>query len=137
MQTVIQDLRYGVRMLVKKPGFTLIAIITLGLGIGANTAIFSLVNTVMLRPLPVDAAERIIEVTPSGKGQSIGAFSYPVYKDFRDKNEVFDGLVAYLPTPMNLSQKGVNERVWGYLASGNYFDTLGVRAIKGRMFTQE
>jgi macrolide transport system ATP-binding/permease protein len=137
MQTLWQDLRYGARTLLKKPGFTLIAIITLGLGIGANTAIFSLVNTVMLRPLPVAAAERIVEVTPLGKGQSIGAFSYPVYKDFRDKNEVFDGLVAYLPTPMSLSQKGVNERVWGYLASGNYFDTLGVRAIKGRMFTQE
>jgi putative ABC transport system permease protein len=137
MQTLIQDLRYGARTLLKKPGFTLIAIITLGLGIGANTAIFSLVNTVTLRPLPVTAAERIVEVTPLGKDASVGAFSYPTYKDFRDKNEVFDGLVAYLPAPMNLSQNGVNERVWGYLASGNYFATLGVRAFKGRMFTQE
>ena len=137
MQTLILDLRYGARMLLKKPGFTLIAIITLGLGIGANTAIFSLVNTVMLRPLPVAAAERIVEVTPLGKDASVGAFSYPTYKDFRDKNEVFDGLATYLPAPMNLSQSGVNERVWGYLASGNYFDTLGVRAFKGRMFTEE
>ena len=137
MQTIWQDLRYGARTLLKKPGFTLIAIITLGLGIGANTAIFSLVNTVMFRPLPVAEPERIVEVTPLGKDASIGAFSYPIYNDFRDKNEVFDGLVAYLPTPMSLSQKGVNERVWGYLASGNYFDTLGVRAIKGRMFTQD
>ena len=137
MQALIQDLRYGARTLLKKPGFTLIAIITLGLGIGANTAIFSLVNTVMFRPLPVAAAERIVEVTPLGKNASVGAFSYPTYKDFRDKNEVFDGLATYLPVPMNLSQSGVNERVWGYLASGNYFDTLGVRAFKGRMFTQE
>ncbi|HKC89567.1 MAG TPA: ABC transporter permease [Blastocatellia bacterium] len=137
MQTLIQDLRYGARTLLKKPGFTLIAIITLGLGIGANTAIFSLVNMVMLRPLPVAQPDRIVEVTPLFKGQSIGAFSYPVYKDFRDKNEVFDGLAAYIPKPMSLSQNGVNERVWGYLASGNYFDLLGVRAIKGRMFTQE
>jgi macrolide transport system ATP-binding/permease protein len=137
MQTLIQDLRYGARTLLKKPGFTLIAIITLGLGIGANTAIFSLVNTVMFRPLPVAAAERIVEVTPLGKDASVGAFSYPTYKDFRDKNEVFDGLATYLPVPMNLSQSGVNERVWGYLASGNYFDTLGVGAFKGRMFTQE
>jgi predicted permease len=137
MQTLIQDMRYGVRTLLKMPGFTLIAIITLGLGIGANTAIFSLVNTVALRPLPVAAADRIVEVTPLLKGKDIGAFSYPAYKDFRDKNEVFDGLVAYFPEPMNLSRNGVNERVWGYLASGNYFDALGVRAFKGRMFTQE
>ncbi|HEY9433643.1 MAG TPA: ABC transporter permease, partial [Blastocatellia bacterium] len=137
MQTLWQDLRYAARTLLKKPGFTLIAIITLGLGIGANTAIFSLVNTVTARRLPVAAAERIVEVTPLGKDASVGAFSYPTYKDFRDKNEVFDGLVTYLPAPMNLSQSGVNERVWGYLASGNYFDTLGVRAFKGRMFTEE
>ena len=137
MQTLFQDLRFGARMLLKKPGFTLIAVITLGLGIGANTAIFSLVNTVTLRPLPVAEPERIVDVTPLGKGASVGAFSYPAYKDFRDKNEVFDGLVAYIPAPMNLSQNGVNERVWGYLATGNYFDTLGVRAIKGRAFTRE
>jgi len=137
MRTLIQDLRYGARMLLKNPGFTLIAIITLGLGIGANTAIFSLVNTVTLRQLPVAAADRIVDVTPLGKGASVGAFSYPTYKDFRDKNEVFDGLVAYIPAPMNLSQNGVNERVWGYLVTGNYFDTLGVRAMKGRMFTRE
>src|SRR5262245_31430954 len=138
MQTLWQDLRYGTRTLLMKPGFTLIAIITLGLGIGSNTAIFSLVNTVTLRPLPGAETERIVEVTPLGKDAGgIGAFSYPAYKDFRDKNDVFDGLVVYLPAPMNLSQNGVNERVWGYLASGNYFDTLGVRAFKGRMFTQE
>ncbi|HKQ77562.1 MAG TPA: ABC transporter permease [Blastocatellia bacterium] len=137
MQTLWQDLRYGARTLLKKPGFTLVAVITLGLGIGANTAIFSLVNTLMLRQLPVAQPERIIEVTPLLKGASIGAFSYPFYKDFRDKNEVFDGMAAYYFAPMSLSQNGVNERVWGYLASGNYFDALGVRAIKGRMFTQE
>jgi len=137
MQTLWQDLRFGGRMLLRKPGFTLIAIITLGLGIGANTAIFSLVNMVILRPLPVAQSDRIVEVTPLFKGLSYGAFSYPTYKDFRDKNEVFDGLAAYIPIPMSLSQNGVNERVWGYLASGNYFDLLGVGAIRGRMFTQE
>ncbi|MBO0727361.1 MAG: ABC transporter permease, partial [Blastocatellia bacterium] len=137
MQALIQDLRYGARTLLKKPGFTLIAIITLGVGIGANTAIFSLVNTVMLRPLPVAAADRIVEVTPLGKGAGIGAFSYPTYKDFRDKNEVLDALAAYFFTPMSLSQNGVNVRAWGYLVTGNYFDLLGVRAVKGRMFTQE
>jgi putative ABC transport system permease protein len=90
-----------------------------------------------LRSLPVADPDRIVEVIPLGKGASIGAFSYPGYKDFRDKNEVLDGLAAYIHAPMNLSQNGVNERAWGYLASGNYFDVLGVRAFKGRLFTQE
>jgi hypothetical protein len=81
MQSLWQDLRFGARTLLKKPGFTLIAIITLCLGIGANTAIFSLVNTVTLRPLPVAAAERIVEVTPLGKDAGgVGAFSYPPTK---------------------------------------------------------
>ncbi|HEY6400936.1 MAG TPA: ABC transporter permease [Blastocatellia bacterium] len=137
MQTLWQDLRYGTRSLLKKPGFTLIAVITLGLGIGANTAIFSLVNTIMLRPLPIAAADRIVEITPLAKNAGIGAFSYPLYKDFRDRNEVLDGLAVYRPVPMNMSQNGVNERIFGYLASGNYFEMLGVRAVKGRMFTQE
>ena len=137
MQSLWQDLRYGARTLWRKPGFTLIAVITLALGIGANTAIFSLVNTVTLCTLPVAEPDRIVEVTPLVKGASYGAFSYPFYKDFRDKNEVFDGLAAYDFAPMNLSQGGVNERVFGYLVSGNYFDMLGVRAFKGRMFTQE
>ena len=127
MQTLIQDLRYGARTLLKSPNYTLIAIITLGLGIGANTAIFSLVNTVMLRPLPVAEPERIVEVTPLGKGASIGVFSYPFYKDLRDKNEVFDGLVAYLPASMNLSQNGVNARVFGYLASVNYLKSVQIK----------
>src|SRR5262245_25278709 len=137
MQTLWQDIRYGARTSLMRPGFTWVWLLPRGRGIGANTAIFSLVNVVALRPLPVVADDRIVEVTPLLQGESFGAFSYPVYKDFRDKNGVFDGLVAYFPEPMNLSQNGVNERVWGYLASGNYFDTLGVRAFKGRMFTQE
>jgi macrolide transport system ATP-binding/permease protein len=132
-----QDLRYGARMFLKQPGFTLIAVLTLALGIGANTGIFSLVNTVLLRPLPVMQPERIVEVTPLRKGAGIGNFSYPFYKDFRDKNEVLEGLAAYRFVPMSLSQSGNNERLWGYLVTGNYFDMLGVRAVRGRMFTQE
>src|SRR5262249_15629610 len=90
-----------------------------------------------VRPLPVSEPERIVEGTPLGKGASIGAFSYPPYQDLRDKNEALAGLATYSFVPMSLSQNGVNERAWGYLASGNYFDVLGVRAVKGRMFTQE
>jgi macrolide transport system ATP-binding/permease protein len=132
-----QDVRYGVRMLIKRPGFTLIAVVTLALGIGANTAIFSLINTVLLRPLPVAQPERIVEITPLRPGVSVSNFSYPVYRDFRDKNDVLEGLAAYRFVPMSLSRSGNNERLWGYLVSGNYFDMLGVRAVRGRMFTQE
>ncbi len=137
MQTLLQDIRYGLRMLLKKPGFTLIAVITLALGIGANTAIFSLVNTVLFRPLPVVQPERIVEITPLGKGADIGNFSYPFYVDFRDRNDVLDGMAAYRFSPMSLSRNGNNERIWGYLVTGNYFDLLGVSAFKGRTFTQE
>jgi predicted permease len=137
MESLIQDLRFGARMLVKNPGFTLIAVLTLALGIGANTGVFSLVNTVLLRPLPVAQPGRVFEITPLREGADIGSISYPFYQDFRDKNEALDGLAAYRFVPMSLSRSGNNERLWGYLVSGNYFDVLGVRAARGRMFTQE
>src|ERR1700753_2867637 len=92
MQTLWQDLRYEVRLLGKRPGFTLVAIITLALGIGANTAIFSLVNTVLLRPFPVAQPEQIYSLSVIGKNDSIQAFSYLSYKDFRDRNDVLSGL---------------------------------------------
>jgi macrolide transport system ATP-binding/permease protein len=130
-----QDLRFGARMLLKQPGFTLIAVVTLALGIGANAGVFSLVNTVLLRPLPIAQPERVFEITPLRAGADVGAISYPVYKDLRDRNEVLEGLAAYLFAAMSLSQSGQNERLWGYLVSGNYFELLGVRAVQGRMFT--
>jgi predicted permease len=137
MQILWQDLRYGARMLRKQPGFTLIAVLTLALGIGANTGVFSLVNTVLLRPLPIVEPERVFEITPLREGADIGATSYPIYKDFRDRNDVLEGFAAYRFVPLSLSRNGNNERLWGYLVSGNYFDLLGVRAAQGRMFTQE
>ncbi len=142
MNSLLQDLRYGTRMLLKQPGFTLIAIITLSLGIGANTAIFSLVNAILLRPLPVADPAQIVAVSPVRR-ESAGMtfFSYPNYKDFRDRNEVLSGLAAYRFAPMSLSgvtgSGGANDRVWGYLVSGNYFDVLGVKAVVGRAFSSE
>jgi predicted permease len=135
-ERLTQDLRYGLRMLLKNPGFTLIAVLTLALGIGANTAIFSLINTVMLRPLPVSQPERLVEIAAQNNGSVFG-LSYPYYRDFRDNNDVMEGMLAFRFSPMSLSQGGNNMRLWGYLVSGNYFDLLGVRAIRGRMFTQE
>ncbi|MEK6410278.1 MAG: ABC transporter permease [Acidobacteriota bacterium] len=139
MQNLIQDLRYGSRMLLKRPGLSLIAIITLALGIGANTAIFSLVNTVLLRPLPIDRPERLVSVnsvSPNGDN-NVPTFSYPNYRDYRDRNEVFAGLLCYRFAPISVSNNGVNERMWSYLVSGNYFDVLGVKPALGRYFTQE
>ncbi len=137
IETLLQDLRFGVRRMLKGPGFTIIAILSLALGIGANTAIFSLVNTVLLRPLPVAHPEQLVSVFPVAKDDSIEAFSYPNYVDFRDRNAVFSGLFVTRFAPMSLSHDGNNERIWGYLVSGNYFDVLGVRAAQGRTFLPE
>src|SRR5215813_4432424 len=137
MDSLIKDIRYAVRSLIKRPGFVAIAIITLALGIGANTAIFSLVNTVLLRSLPVERANQVVSVALRGKDDSMSAFSYPNYKDFRDRNDVLSGLLVYRFVPLSLSRGGNNERIWGYEVSGNYFDVLGVKAIQGRMFLPE
>ncbi|MGH9970964.1 MAG: ABC transporter permease [Pyrinomonadaceae bacterium] len=137
MTTLLKDIRYGIRNLLKRPGFTVTAVITLALGIGANTAIFSLVNMVLLRSLPVDHPEQIVSVSARGKGDAMVAHSYPNYIDFRDRNEVLSGLLIYRFVPMSLSRGGTSERIWNYEVSGNYFDVLGVRAIKGRTFLPE
>ncbi len=137
MQTFWQDIRYGARMFVKNPSFTFIALVSLALGIGANTAIFSLVNTVLLRPFPVQEPQQIYAFAVQSKDGGPGAFSYPDYVDFRDRNEVLTGLYASRISPMSLSNNGNNERLWGYSVSGNYFNLLGVQAIHGRVFTAE
>ncbi len=136
METFIQDIRYAVRAMLKSPGFTSVAVVSLALGIGANAAIFSLVNTILFHPLPVTEPNRLVDITPTRTGSDFGSFSYPAYKDFRDKNDVLE-MAVYRFTPMSLSREGNNERVWGYLVSGNYFDVLGVRPAAGRFFTQE
>lgn len=139
MGNLIQDLRYGARLLTKRPGLSVIAVVTLALGIGANTAIFSLVNTALLRPLPVDKPDRLVSVNSvSTTGDNaIPVLSYPNYRDYRDRNDVLEGLICYRFSPISLSNNGVNERMWGYLVSGNYFDILGVKPALGRYFTQD
>ena len=139
MNGLTRDLSYARRMLLKRPGLTLIAIVTLALGIGANTAIFSLVNTVLLRPLPVDRPEQLISLNSASlTGENnIPTLSYPNYRDYRDRNDVLAGLLCYRFAPISLSNNGVNERMWSYLASGNYFDVLGVTPALGRFFTQD
>src|SRR5437868_14830316 len=125
MQKLIQDLRYGWRMLLKKPSFTAIAVITIALGIGANTAIFSLLNTVIFRPFPDQNPQQLYTLSVQSKDGSISTLSYPDFIDFQNRNEVTEGLYASRIAPMSVSNNGTNERLWGYLVSGNYFDVLG------------
>jgi predicted permease len=135
MQTLWPDLRYGARMLLKKPWFTLIAVLTLALGIGANTAVFSLVNTALLRPLPVERPEQLVSL--DNVSLNLPVSSYPNYRDLRDRNKLFSGMLAYRITSISLSNNGVNERLWGYMATGNYFEMLGVKPLLGRFFTPD
>ena len=135
--TMKKDISYAIRSLLKRPGFVAVAVITLALGIGANTAIFSLVNTVLLRSLPVAQPHQVVSVAIRGKDDSMSAFSFPNFRDFRDRNDVLSGLFVYRFVPLSLSRSGVNERIWGFEVSGNYFDVLGVNAIKGRTFHQD
>ncbi|HEX4947837.1 MAG TPA: ABC transporter permease, partial [Blastocatellia bacterium] len=135
LEEVWQDLRFGLRMLRKRPGFTLIAVLTLGLGIGANTAIFSLLNTALLRPLPIAQPERFIALNNSATGRLFPTFSYPNYKDIQTRTDVFSGLLAYRFAPLSLSHDGINERLWGYSVTGNYFDVLGIKPALGRLIS--
>jgi predicted permease len=134
---MFQDLRYGLRMLLKQKVFTAVAVLSLALGLGANTAIFSLVNTLILRPLPISAPEQLVSLNNTSSNRMFPSFSYPNYKDFRDRNDVFAGLIAYRFAMLSLSHDGVNERLWGYTVSGNYFDVLGVKAIQGRAISTD
>lgn len=138
MSTLTHDLRFGWRQLRKRPLFTILAIASMALGIGANSAIFSLVDTILLRPLPVSEPRQLVEVYGTlHKGADITLQSWLNYKDYRDRNPVFSGLITYRVVVASLSHDGNNERIWGYLASGNYFDVLGVKPILGRAFTPE
>src|SRR5262245_33178163 len=130
---LLQDLRYGARMLMKQPGFTLISALTLGLGIGANTAIFSLINTILMRPLAVAQPERLARLYPS---RSQGT-SFPNYLDLAAGNKVFSELAGHGVTQLNLGQGDAMTRVVGELVTGNYFAALGVRPRLGRTFGAE
>jgi len=135
------DVRYAIRTLIKTPAFTIVVVVTLALGIGANTAIFSLTDQVLLRLLPVKSPERLVVLDGPGAFQgrtfNNGTFSYPMYRDFRDRTTVFDGVLARFPAPLTLMTNGQAERVSSELVSGNYFDVLGVRAHIGRTFTPD
>jgi predicted permease len=132
---MLNDVRYGVRMLLKRKSFTVIAVLSLALGTGANTAIFSLVNTALLRPLPIENPQQLVALNNVAENRAFPSFSYPNYLDLRDRNDVFSGLIGYRFTPLSLSHDGINERVWGFEVTGNYFEVLGVGAALGRVIS--
>src|SRR5262252_1993784 len=137
MQTLLQDLRYGARILLKQPVFTLIAVLTLGLGIGANTAIFSLVNAVLLRSLPFSEPERLVWTWGEFSGGNRASTSPPDFLDYRAQNRSFEELAATYFNSFNLTGAGEPERIVGSSVTANFFQALGVRLVQGRAFLPE
>jgi putative ABC transport system permease protein len=134
MQAFWQDARYGLRILRASPGFAAVAIISLALGIGANTSIFSVVNASLLRPLPVNDPDHLAFVFNGTRTRPYGVTSYPDYVDYRDKNDVFSHLLAYGSITMSARIDDQTELISGLLVSGNFFDALGVHPQPGRSF---
>src|SRR6185295_698976 len=136
MNLWLQDLRFGWRRLTHSPGFAAAAILTLALGIGANAIVFGFLNALVLQPLPVPHPQELVFLNSGANGTG-SSFLYPNYRDLRDRSDVFSGLIGYRLTVMSLAADGRTDRTWGYLVSGNYFDTLGVQAFRGRTLTPD
>jgi predicted permease len=139
MAPLLQDLRYALRTLRKSPLFTFVAVVSLALGIGANTAIFTLVNQLMLQLLPVQHPEELVllnwQGAHYGSNTGMNSLSYPMYREIRDKNQVFSAMFAKFDMSLSLNVDGRTQLVLGELVSGNFFPVLGVRAALGRLFT--
>src|SRR5712692_1702469 len=139
------DFRFAVRTLRRSPVFTAVAVLSLALGIGANTAIFSVLDKVLLRLLPVEDPERLVVLHregPNPQGWSTSTnqetvFSYPLYKDLRDRSQVFSGAIALAGSGVSLSHGGQTELAQVQIVSGNFFEVLGVKAAMGRTFTED
>jgi predicted permease len=132
---MVQDIRFGLRMLAKSPTFTCVAVLTLALGIGANTAVFTFVNALMLRPLAgVSAPDRLVQLGRQYTGRSHPSdSSYPDFRDYRDQNTVLSGVAAVMPTAFHLAAGGETERIAGEMVAGQYFDVLGATPAQGRL----
>ena len=138
METLVKDVRYGLRTLLKSPGFSLVAVLSLALGIGANTAIFSIVSSLLFSPLPVERASELVAIsTTNVRNPGPLPTSHLNYIDFRDKNEVFTGVGAISFAGVSYIGKNETRQLFVQVVSGNYFDLLGVKAAKGRFFYPE
>jgi putative ABC transport system permease protein len=136
---LLQDVRYGLRGLIKNPGYAALAILTLGLGIGANTAIFSVINGVLLKPLPYEHGDRLVVVRQSAplSGQNQVGVAIAEYFDYREQAKVFDGLVEYHQMNFDLLNRGEPDRVSTGVVSANFFELLGIKPILGRTFVAD
>ena len=139
MQTLWQDLRFGARMLIKNPGFTLIAVVTLALGIGANTAIFSVINAVMLKPLPFAEPERLMAVgsTRTNDRSNFGPISYPDFADFQSQQSSFEHMAAYYTRGLTPQSDSGSARLEGAVVTSGLLPALGINPMLGRAFRQE
>ena len=141
MGTLLQDLKYGLRLLAKNPAFASVAVITLALGIGANTAIFTIINAVLLNPLPVKDAAHLVQLDTTDKKTRVTVanatrlgVSFPNYQDYARESDAFSGLAAFQPGVLTLSGRGEPKQFQGMLVTANYFDVLGVSPAVGRTF---
>ena len=140
METLLQDIRYGIRMLAKNPGFTAVAVLSLALGIGGNATVYSWLEAVLLHPLSlVQNSEQLVDVETVMPDGSYHTSSYPDYRDYRDHNHVFSGMIGFelIGTNLKLEKEQQPQRDWGLIVTENYFDLLGVRPILGRGFLPE
>ena len=137
IDTLLRDIRYGARMLRRDPAFATVAVLSLAVGVGANSAVFSVVNSVLLRPRAVANPEQLVQLYTGERHHPYETCSYPSYIDLRDRNGVFAGLAAYGHGQFRLGGAEQVELVWGEVVSGNYFDVLGVGAAQGRTFIAE
>jgi predicted permease len=138
VESTLQDLRYAVRMLKKSPGLTIVIVLTLALSIGANTALFSIVDAVLLKRLPVKAPEQLVLLSQTDRGRVRNTFWFEIYERFHDQDQTLSGVIAYYPLRLTVSVAGQAEpAISGQLVTGNYYAVLGVNALLGRTITPE
>src|SRR5215469_6439532 len=137
MQMLLQDIRFGLRMLAKNRGFTIIALFTLALGIGANTVLFSVVNGVLLNPLPFPDSGQLVALFTNRLQFDRASVSYPNFLDWQRENRTFISMAAYRPDNFNLTGAGAAEHLRGQMISADFFPTLGMKPVMGRWFTSE
>ena len=139
MESLLQDFKYGIRMFARKPGFTMIAVIALALGIGANTAIFSIINAVLLRPLPYSDPSKLVMIWQTIPANRMGIDRLPPsvaqFIDWRERSKSFQTMTAITSVSMSLTGFGEPERVNGARVSANFFDLMGINPRIGRGFT--
>ena len=132
---LLQDIRYALRLWRRKPGFAFVAILTLALGVGANTAMFSIVNAVLLRPLPYRDADRIVSVWGRTSAFPRGLLTYREFEEIGKLEQTFEAMAMWLPQSVNITGTDEPQRLVGTFATGSFFDVLGLRAERGRLFT--